>query len=216
MFLGEALAKSGRLDEALEVYQKLALDDPQKGEVHARLGWILGQLAHPEEALVELQKALELAPDTAEYRINLASTFLELNRQDEAQELLRSAIEIDPACANFEIGKILAASGDLNRAVNCYKQTLKYDPNWVPVYSEIAVLLARQKQFDEALIYAVRAAELNPSDADAHYNLGFMYIEQGNFTQAAGPLEEALRLNSRHEKAGAQLKRVRQALKSRH
>jgi Flp pilus assembly protein TadD len=68
--------------------------------------------------------------------------------------------------------------------------------------------LARQKQFDEALVYATRAVQMSPYDADLHYNLGFMYVEQGQFDRAAGPLEEALRLNPRHQKAAAQLQRV--------
>ena len=215
MFLGEALAKSGRLDDALQVYQKLANDDPTQGAVHARLGWILAQQGHPEEAVVELQKALELAPDTAEYRVNLASTFLELNRHDEARELYQSALEIDPACANFEIGKILAAAGDLKRAIKCYKQTLEYDPNWVPLYTEIAILLARQKQFDEAIVYATRAVQMSPYDADVFYNLGLMHADQGQFDQALGPLNEAVRLNPRHPKATPQLQRVKRALQSR-
>ncbi len=132
IFLGEALARSGKIDRALEIYRKLANEDPWQGSVHARLGWILGRLGQRDEALAALQKAYELAPDSAEYRINLSSTFLELDRPDEARELLHSAIEIDPACANFEIGKMLAASGDLSRAVKCYKETLQSDPNWLP------------------------------------------------------------------------------------
>jgi len=216
MFLGEALAKSGRINDALPIFQKLAEDDPQRGEVHARLGWVLGQLGRPEEAVAELQQAFDLAPDTAEYRVNLGSDFLELKRYDEARELFRSAVQIDPACANFEIGKILAAAGDLNGAIKCYKQTLKYDPNWIPLHTEIAVLLARQRQFDEAVEYAKHAIQMSPQNADVHYNLGFMFVEQGKFKDAIGPLEEAVRLDPQHPKAASQAKRVREALRRQH
>jgi arylsulfatase A-like enzyme/Tfp pilus assembly protein PilF len=212
MFLGEALAKSEQLDEARQVFEKLAQEDPEQGAVHSRLGWVLGRLGQTEAALVELNKAVELAPDTAEYLVNLGSTFLELNHPDEARELFRNAMDVDPACANFEIGKILAAGGDLNGAVRCYKQTLEADPNWIPLNSEIAILLARQKQFDEAIVYALRAVQLSPYDADVHYNLGFMHAEQGKFAEAQGSLQEALRLNPRHSQAAAQLKRAQQAL----
>ena len=215
MFLGEALVKSEKLDEARPIFQKLAEDDPDRGEVHARLGWVLGQLGRPDEAAVELQRAFDLAPDTAEYRINLASQFLELNRPDEARELFRTALQLDPACANFEIGKILAAGGDLDGAIKCYTQTLEADPNWVPVHAEIAVLLARQRRFDEAIAHARRAIESSPQNADLHYNLGFMYVEQGQFQDATGPLEEALRLNPHHSKAAGQLNRIRDKLEIR-
>jgi protein O-GlcNAc transferase len=109
----------------------------------------------------------------------------------------------------------LASAGDLKRAIKCYKQTLECDPNWIPLYTEIAILLARQKQFDEALVFAARAVELSPHDADVHYNLGFMYADQGKFDQALEPLHEALRLNPRHPKAAMQLKRVQDILQGR-
>jgi arylsulfatase A-like enzyme/Tfp pilus assembly protein PilF len=210
MFLGEALARSGKLDEARQVFQELAESDPERGEAHVRLGWILGQQGRIDEALAELNKALDLAPETAEYRVNLGSIFLELGRHDEAREMFQSAVQIDPACGNFEIAKLLESAGDIDGALKHYKLTLKNDPNWVPLYTVIGVLLARQRKFDEALEYAVRAVESSPHDADAHYNLGLMYADQGHFEQAIGPLETALRLNPQHPKVAAQLKRIRE------
>jgi arylsulfatase A-like enzyme/Flp pilus assembly protein TadD len=212
MFLGEALAKTGKLEQARQVFQKLTDDDPSQGAAHSRLGWVLGRLGQPEQALVELEKAVDLAPGTAEYLVNLGATYLEMNRPDEAREQFRSAIDVDPACGNFEIGKILAAAGDYNGALKCYRQTLEIDPNWIPLLSEVAILLARQKQFDDALPYARRAVEASPYDADVHYNLGFMYVEQGRFDEALKPLQQAVRLNPRHPRATVQLKRVEQAL----
>ncbi len=91
MFLGEALAKSGKLDEALQVFRALAELDPKHGEVHARLGWIHGQLGHLDEAMAELRQAVNLAPDTAEYRVSLGSTYLELNRNGQAVGIVSEA-----------------------------------------------------------------------------------------------------------------------------
>jgi arylsulfatase A-like enzyme/Flp pilus assembly protein TadD len=214
MFLGEALAKSGNLDEAGRVFEELVQKDPEYGEVHVRLGWVLGRQGKFDEALAELQRAFDLAPDTAEYRVNLGSTFMELNHRDEARQLFQSAVQLDPACGNFEIAKLLESAGDLEGAVKHYKLTLKSDPNWLPLHTIIAVLLARQGRYDEAIGHAFRAIEISPQDADVHYNLGLMYAEQGLFEQALGPLEVALRLNPQHPKAAAQRRRVRERLKA--
>jgi arylsulfatase A-like enzyme/Tfp pilus assembly protein PilF len=214
MLLGEALAKSGQLDAALRVFQDLAESEPDRAEVHARIGWLLGRQGQLEQALGHLRQARELAPDSAEFLARTGVTFLELARPQEAQEMFRSAVEIDPVNGNFEIGKVLEAAGDTAGAIKYYKLTLEHDPNWVPLYTEIATLLARRRQFAEALIYAARAVELCPHDADVHYNLGVMYLEQVQFDRAEGPLEEALRLNPRHPKAAAQLKRAKDKLKS--
>lgn len=212
MMLGESLGKSGRLDEALTLFRELAESNPERGEAHARLGWALGQKGELQEALSELLRARDLAPDSAEYRVQLGATFLEFERPDEAQEMFRSAVQLDPVNGNFEIGKLLAKSGDMAGAVKYYQLTLEHDPNWIPLYTEVAVWLARQKRFDEAIRYATRAVQLSPHDADVHYNLGVMHAQKGNFEQAIGPLKQALRLNPRHPQATAQLKRAEEAL----
>jgi arylsulfatase A-like enzyme/Tfp pilus assembly protein PilF len=215
MYLGEALAKTGELDAALDVFRELAQSEPERGEVHSRIGWILGQQGHLDEALLELRQALELAPDSAEYRASLGVVFLELKRPEEARELFQSAVAVDPVNGNFEIAKVLASAGDIDGAIRHYKLTLQHDPNWVPLYTEIATQLARQMKFDEALVFADRAIQMSPRDADVHYNLGVMYAQQGKFDQALGPFIEALRLNPRHERAAKQLKRAQLALQSR-
>jgi arylsulfatase A-like enzyme/Flp pilus assembly protein TadD len=215
MFLGEALAKSGKLDEARQIFQELAEREPEKGEAHVRLGWIFGRQGRRDEALAELHKALDLAPDTAEYRVNLGSVFLELDRRDEAREMFQSAVQVDPACGSFEIAKLLESAGDIDGAIKHYKLTLTYDPNWIPLQTMIAVLLARQRKFDEALEFAARAVEISPHDADVHYNLGLVHADKGDLEGAIAPLESALRLNPQHPKAAALLKRVRQDLRPR-
>jgi arylsulfatase A-like enzyme/Flp pilus assembly protein TadD len=212
LFLGEALAKSGRLEDALEVFRQLAHDDPRHGEVHARLGWVLGQQGNRDEALAELRRARELAPETAEYRINLGASFSELGSQEEARQMFQSAIEIDPAAGNFEMARLFAATGNSSAALKHYLLTLQSDPNWIPLYSEVSLLLARQKRFDEAVAYALRAVDFSPKDANLHYNLGVMKMQQGKFAEAIGPLEEALRLNAGHQKAAGQLARAKEAM----
>lgn len=92
-------------------------------------------------------------------------------------KLFQHAIELDPACASFEIGNILAASGDLQGAVECYQRALNADPNWLMLHSEIAVLLARQRRFDAAIVHAQLAVIHDPSNADAFYNLGSIMIQ---------------------------------------
>jgi len=208
MFLGEALARSGELDEALGVFLDLAAREADRGEVHSRIGWILGRQGRVAEALGELQRAAELAPETAEYHVNLGASFLEIGHAEEARRSFQSAIELDPAVGHFEIGKLLAASGDGEAAIHHYRLTLKHDPNWTPLHAELSLLLARQNKLDEAVEQALLALEANPRDADLHYNLGVMLAQQGHFENAVSQLKQALQLNPEHPKAGAQLERV--------
>ena len=126
--------------------------------------------------------------------------------------MFQSAIEIDPAAGNFEMARLFAATGNSSAALKHYLLTLQSDPNWIPLYSEVSLLLARQKRFDEAVAYALRAVDFSPKDANLHYNLGVMKMQQGKFAEAIGPLEEALRLNAGHQKAAGQLARAKEAM----
>jgi len=55
--------------------------------------------------------------------------------------------------------------------------------------------------YDEAIAEVKRALELNPNDADAHYNLGATHYEKGMYDEAIAEVKRALELNPNHPEA---------------
>ena len=69
--LGLALAKSGRVNEAVAHYRKALEIKPDYAEAHNNLGMALTSLGRNDEAIAHYRKALEIKPDYAEARKNL-------------------------------------------------------------------------------------------------------------------------------------------------
>jgi tetratricopeptide (TPR) repeat protein len=102
-------------------------------------------------------------------------------------------------------------AGRIDEAIECYRGLLRDQPD----RSEISHLLAvaifeaegrTQQALARALVWAERAAELAPRDADAHANLGYLLKAAGRFGDAEIALLHALSLTAwAHEAAAINL-----------
>jgi Tfp pilus assembly protein PilF len=59
----------------------------------------------------------------------------------------------------------------------------------------------------------VRALQLSPKNAELHFNYGTFLLLEGRFDEAIRTLEEALRLDPRHPRAGRRLQQAKEMLK---
>lgn len=60
---------------------------------------------------------------------------------------------------------------------------------------QLALTLAEQRRFDEALVYAERAVQSDPAFARNHSTLGLIYLKTHRYGEAASALQEAARLD---------------------
>ena len=56
-------------------------------------------------------------------------------------------------------------------------------------------------QYDQALFDFTKAIELNPKDADAYINRGFVYDKKGQYDQAISNFTKALEINPKYAEA---------------
>jgi len=71
--LANALARSGRLDEAIAQFQEALKQRPDVPEIHNNLGLALEMHGRTDEAIAEFREALKLNPDYADAKKNLES-----------------------------------------------------------------------------------------------------------------------------------------------
>jgi tetratricopeptide (TPR) repeat protein len=80
----------------------------------------------------------------------------------------------------------LQQAGDLEGAVQGYRQFLAAQPKEAAVQANLGVLLAHLGRFDEAITEYKKAVALDPQNGDIVRNLGLAYYKSGRISEAAG------------------------------
>ena len=194
-YLDFVRARHGRALEALEESERLLkAADRIPGTRHAalmqqlimtlsQLGRVDEALERAEEALTRARKSTELNPAALfDYLWSMANALMGAGRFKDAEPLLREAMALD-----FDSAGALTRLG--------------------PVHGNLAIVLSRQGDLEEALQHATTAVELAEQIyPPGHYvrarrynNLGAMYGRVGQFEAAAEAISRALEvLEARH------------------
>jgi tetratricopeptide (TPR) repeat protein len=94
----------------------------------------------------------------------------------------------------FSSARSRELNGDLPGALRLYQRALRHDPDSLPLLRQIVPLAARLKRHDEAVTYAVRAAELDPTNSLLLRQLGAELSGRNQNEKALRLFEQALRL----------------------
>jgi len=94
--LGNVLKEQGKLDDAIQSYQRALSLNPDLAEAHNNLGNVLKEQGKLDDAIQSYQRALSINPDYAKAHNNLGNTFQDLGRLDEALERYAQALSIKP------------------------------------------------------------------------------------------------------------------------
>ncbi len=125
-------------------------------------------LAQRYEAAQELVRAGKLAEAETELRSILAAQYRRLIKIEAALSKREQSLEVAEAAANYQ-----STDSDL---------------------IEMAMAYLEAAQFDKALDPLLKAAQLQPNNADVHKTLGKTYFALGDYEKSARALEVALKL----------------------
>ncbi|MBL4687931.1 MAG: serine/threonine protein kinase [Nannocystaceae bacterium] len=196
-----ALQDLGRMSEAVEE-ARLAIElsthalgpwHTDVGRAHANLGIVLAQRSmDPTEGIPSFRKAVEIF------------------------EVAKGPRSLEVAYQLGNIGRVLMHVADkqavptLKRALSIYDEVLGPDhPDILLVLNSLVNYLGRSEEYDDALVFALRAVELgtkafdgdHPSTAGAWTELGGLRRQRGEFEEATEALNNAVdmftRLDSR-------------------
>jgi len=92
--MGRLLMRSGRHDEAIDVFEKAISLEPENAKVYNYLGIAHGRIGNFQEAVQAYSKAISIDLDYASAHFNLASIFEQSGRDEEALEEWRRYVEI--------------------------------------------------------------------------------------------------------------------------
>jgi Flp pilus assembly protein TadD len=117
-------------------------------------------------------------------------------RISDAREDYRQALAHDPRnkFAYFNLGTIESQQGNASLAIDDYETALASDANFVPALYNLAVALTASNPSEAVSLYQ-RVVQADPTNADAHLNLGFLFHRLGEDGAAKTEFAAAMRLD---------------------
>ena len=200
--IGVALAATGKIDEAIENYNKALSMNNDSSQTHNNLGSALAEAGKYDQAMVQIQKAIELNSDNGAARINLGHLLEVTGHREEAIQQLTKGIELAPKNADGHniYGVILARQGKLNQAIAELQQAVDLAPRSAECRYNLGRAFAANGRFGEALPQFEAAASLSGGKEPAILQmLAAMYSEIGKYTQAITTAQQALELAEKQQ-----------------
>jgi len=128
--IGHIYFKLGKLDQAINCYQRSLKLNPRAPEILFNLGVIFHQQGKLEEARNHIENSLELKQDYPAAYSRLSRIYSEQNHPELAAACLMKLLEFTPGSIDvlFELGNIFAAYRDYANAAIYFKRILEIDP----------------------------------------------------------------------------------------
>jgi tetratricopeptide (TPR) repeat protein len=185
------------LPAAVDAFRSAIEIDPTYAPAHAGLARARCQQAafraapHQEaftEAKASALRALAMDSGSADAQVALG-TVLFLSEWDwtAAERSLRRALEINPdhTEALLQYGSLQEALGRLDDGLRCKQQALARDLQSAGVLVQIAISYWHQRKYDDTLLWARRALEIDPKHVQASQFINHVHVQIGDINTFA-------------------------------
>ena len=210
--MGAVDRELGRYTEAEKVLSKAIALQPDHYDSRYDLGFVLAKLGKPAEARVQLEKALQLNPASSEARFQLASILRSLGQKDQANEELKvfqqkkaETVKQDVAGVKVNQANQYLVTGEVQKALNLYREALAEDPNNSRTYYDYALALDRAGDLAAERDALVKSIALDAAFAPAHNQLGLLSLQAGQMADAEQQLKLAISLDPQYSEAQGNL-----------
>jgi tetratricopeptide (TPR) repeat protein len=194
--LGEIALRTGKSDEAAEIYKGLVEELPQAADLWVRLGESYRRGQKWDEALKALDKAKELAPRDPNPWLQHAMTLEAAGRKAEVRPVYEQIIKLAPdnAVALNNMAFLLAESGqDLDQALTYAQRAKQQMPNNLDVADTLGWVYIKKNLSDDAIKIFRDLVLQKPDNATWRYHLALALFQKGDKLQAKKELEVALK-----------------------
>jgi tetratricopeptide (TPR) repeat protein len=202
--LGVLYAQADRVSCAIPAFETALKLENQNWEVHYNLALALLRKGDRTLAARELQAAIQQKPDSVSAHFALGTLFESEKKLSEAEDELRSVLKLDPkfAPASLKLSEVSIAEGRPQSAVAVLLDATKQTPatdQAASLETALSAAYAEAGDGEKALATLKNVVAARPDSADAHFNLGMLYVKQGQPQQeqaAVAEFQEALRLEA--------------------
>ncbi|MCP4358475.1 MAG: tetratricopeptide repeat protein [Chloroflexi bacterium] len=162
------------------------------------------------QAVQSAERAIDLNPENATAYAYIAGGLVsqanpELYQQ--AQLQAEEAITRDPndPIARYFMGQVLTVQAFYDAAREQFQLGIQADPNYGPLYIELAYNFFADSRVPEAILWFDKALEIDPINAKAYDGLAYMYLQLGQDVQAEENAQRSVELNPNIARAHGRL-----------
>lgn len=149
----------------------------------------------PEVLMAAAREALAADETDPNAWFQLGVAFQRATRPDSAETAFRHALELDPedVPATVHLGLVLEDLGRPDDALAQYDRAIELAPDDpLPWVDKASLLYFHFKRTYDAKVALENALDLDPDNADAHFNLGVMFADANLFGEARTEWERVL------------------------
>lgn len=206
--LGQAALAAGDERTARTLIDQVLTVDPDSVPALTARGRIQRNQGHLPGAIADFTRSLEMTPENAVLMTDLAMTYDRLPEQVlQAEALYRRVLELNPdsAAARNNLGFNCLLQNRAGEAVAILSGALALDSKNPRILANLAAAYLLNGDPAKALKLFRQAV----GEAEAHNNIGYLYMTQSRWDDAESSFNKALELSPRYyHRAGANLERL--------
>ncbi len=211
--LANALARAGRLEDALGHYDFILERQPDNPAVLVKRATSLVNLRRPAEALAAFEQAVAASPDDPGLRLRYAEALDHLG-EPAAAAAQRAATEGTPVEDADRLALLVdearrsTRQGSYEAALERYREVLETDPEHLDARYELATVLGHLGRFNEALEEFGAVVTASPRHAPARRGEVTALLLLGRYGAARVKLNQALAVMPRDRRLAHALARL--------
>ncbi len=198
--MGKTFAAADRFDEAVGVFERARAAGDSSIFLLGALGHARYMGGDTDGAAAAYLAAVQAKPDSIALRYRLAHAYEAGQRIDRAIEQYRLLLEGSPARAEFHarLGELLlfreeSREGSIylernettSEAEEHLRAAVSLQPELEPAHRSLAMLLSKQRRYDEAIAQFERLRELNPNEPELQRLIANLHERAGNPGEAS-------------------------------
>lgn len=198
LVLGDALRRVGRVDDAINAYQRAIRADPWLTWLYNETAQTLRLRGEYEESLASARRGTRVDAHDSFGWIGLGDALFAMHKYRSAEKFYRRAAEVDPmnASAHCAWGRARLAMGRLDSAVAHLRRAATMAPELAWCVGQYADTLLLLNQPEAAIAEFEKAIEIHPRLGTLRNGYARLLLKLHRVTEATACCEQTLSLDS--------------------
>jgi predicted O-linked N-acetylglucosamine transferase (SPINDLY family) len=208
--------RAGEFSQAESLYRAILQTQPNHPDANHNLGVLAVAMNKSELALPFFKLALETNPNQAQFWLSYIDALIKTEQFDLAREVLKKGLERslngekveqlaiylnEPTQIELEKLLFLFNEGKYTEVELFAYSLIQRFPNHGFCWKVLGTVLQKLGHLEKSLEAKIKAVQLSPNDADAHYNLGNTFQDLRRWNDAKKNYLQAIAIEPNYAKA---------------